>query len=86
MLRFKESVQHAFREGRDVAFTGAGLVASVTGVVDDVVLTFLRRAGRYTLGSVSRTDPTRRGNVDFALPFLRQYLREQPLGAVTPGP
>ncbi len=53
------TVQHAFREGRDVAFAGAGLAASVSDVVNDDVLTFLRRADRHVLGSVSRDDVER---------------------------
>ena len=51
--------QHAFREGRDLAFVGAGLAASVSDVVNDDVLTFLRRAERHTLGSVPRRDVER---------------------------
>lgn len=50
------TVQHAFREGRELAFVGAGLAASVSDVVNDDVLTFLRRAERHTLGSVARRD------------------------------
>lgn len=53
------TVQHAFREGRELAFAGAGLAASVSDVVNDDVLTFLRRAERHSLGSVSRTDVER---------------------------
>jgi hypothetical protein len=52
-------VQHAFRENRELAFAGAGLAASVSDVVNDDVLTFLRRAERHTLGSVARTDVER---------------------------
>ena len=53
------TIQHAFREGREVAFAGAGLAASVSDVVNDDVLTFLRRAERHVLGSVSRLDVER---------------------------
>ncbi len=53
------TVQHAFREGREVAFAGAGLAASVSDVVNDDVLTFLRRAERHSLGSVARADVER---------------------------
>lgn len=53
------TVQHAFREGRDLAFAGAGLAASVSDVVNDDVLTFLRRAERHSLGSVARADVER---------------------------
>jgi hypothetical protein len=52
-------VQHAFRENRELAFAGAGLAASVSDVVNDDVLTFLRRAERHTLGSVARGDVER---------------------------
>jgi hypothetical protein len=52
-------VQHTFRENRELAFAGAGLAASVSDVVNDNVLTFLRRAERHTLGSVARADVER---------------------------
>jgi AAA ATPase domain len=52
-------VQHAFRENRELAFVGAGLAASVSDVVNDDVLTFLRRAERHILGSVARADVER---------------------------
>ena len=52
-------VQHTFRENRELAFAGAGLAASVSDVVNDDVLTFLRRAERHTLGSVARADVER---------------------------
>jgi len=52
-------VQHAFRENRELAFAGAGLAASVSDVVNDDVLTFLRRAERHTLGPVARADVQR---------------------------
>ena len=53
------SVQHAFREDRDVAFVGAGLAAAVSDVLNDDVVTFLRRAERHTLGTVARADVAR---------------------------
>lgn len=53
------TVQHSFREGREVAFAGAGLAASISDVVNDEVLTFLRRAERHTLGSVRRPEVQR---------------------------
>jgi hypothetical protein len=52
-------VQHAFRENRELAFVGAGLAAGISDVVNDDVLTFLRRAERHTLGSVARPDVQR---------------------------
>lgn len=53
------TVQHAFREGRELAFVGAGLAASISTVTNDHVLTFLRRAERHTLGSVPRPEVER---------------------------
>jgi hypothetical protein len=53
------TVQHAFRESRELAFVGAGLAASVSDIVNDDVLTFLRRAERHSLGSVARADVER---------------------------
>jgi hypothetical protein len=53
------TVQHAFREDRDVAFAGAGLAAAISDVLNDDVLTFLRRADRHALGSVPPGDAAR---------------------------
>lgn len=53
------AVQHAFREGRELAFVGAGLLSSISDVVNDEVLTFLRRAERHHLGSVDHRDVQR---------------------------
>lgn len=53
------AIQHAFRERREVAFVGAGLSASISDVVNDDVLTFLRRADRHNLGPVPRADVER---------------------------
>ena len=53
------TVQHAFREGRELAFVGAGLVSAISDVTNDDVLTFLRRAERHALGSVGRHDVER---------------------------
>ena len=46
-------VQHAFREERELAFAGAGLPAAISDLLNDDVLTFLRRADRHALGAVS---------------------------------
>lgn len=51
-----QEVQHAFREGRQVAFISAGLPESVSDLLNEHVLTFLRRAERYTLGPVDDSD------------------------------
>ncbi len=53
------TVQHAFREDRQLAFAGAGLASAVTDVVNDEVLTFLRRAERHVLGPVAARDVAR---------------------------
>lgn len=49
-------VQHSFREGRQVAFVGAGLPSAVDDILNDEVLTFLRRAERFTLADVDPDD------------------------------
>lgn len=51
-----QEVQHAFREGRQVAFISAGLPESVSDLLNENVLTFLRRAERYSLGPVDDSD------------------------------
>jgi len=53
------TVQHAFREEREVAFAGAGLASGISDVINDEVLTFLRRAERHQLGSVGHNDVKR---------------------------
>ena len=49
-------VQHAFREELELMFVGAGLPASVSDLLSEGVLTFLRRAERYDLGKVADDD------------------------------
>ena len=49
-------VQHAFREERGLAFVAAGLSSAISDVLNDEVLTFLRRADRHHLGAVGRED------------------------------
>lgn len=53
------TVQHAFREDRELAFVGAGLSSAISNIVNDEVLTFLRRAERHALGSVAGEDVAR---------------------------
>ncbi len=53
------TVQHAFREERELAFVGAGLASAISDTVNDQVLTFLRRAERHALGSVADADVAR---------------------------
>ncbi|MCO5314759.1 MAG: ATP-binding protein [Solirubrobacterales bacterium] len=50
------AVQHAFREDRDLALAAAGLESSVSDILADDVLTFLRRADRHHLGPVKLDD------------------------------
>ncbi len=59
LRQFGTTVQHAFREERELVFVGAGLSSSVSDLLNDEVLTFLRRADRHHLGSVSRTEVAR---------------------------
>ncbi|MBB2892107.1 hypothetical protein [Flexivirga oryzae] len=47
------TIQHAFREQRNVAFVGAGLPSAVEELLSDEVSTFLRRADRRHLRTVS---------------------------------
>jgi hypothetical protein len=46
-------LQHLVREEREIAFVGAGLPSAVSAVLNDDVLTFLRRADRHSLGRVA---------------------------------
>ena len=56
LREFGATIQHAFRDSRNVAFAAAGLPSAVSTVLNDHVLTFLRRAERYNLGRVSLSD------------------------------
>jgi hypothetical protein len=49
-------IQHCIREERPIAFVAAGLPATVQDMLNDQVLTFLRRADRHHLGVVDRAD------------------------------
>jgi len=53
------TVQHSFREERELAFAGAGLSVAISDVLNDEVLTFRRRAERHHLGSVGLHDVER---------------------------
>jgi len=59
LRQFGTTVQHAFREERELMFVGAGLASAVSDLLNDEVLTFLRRADRHQLGSVSRAEVAR---------------------------
>jgi len=47
LRQFGTTVQHAFREERELMFVGAGLASAVSDLLNDEVLTFLRRADRH---------------------------------------
>jgi hypothetical protein len=49
---FFVTVQHLFRNDRELAIAAAGLPSAVSSLLNDDVLTFLRRASRHTLGRV----------------------------------
>jgi hypothetical protein len=53
------AVQHSFREERELAFAGAALPWALSGVLDDEILTFLRRADRHVLRAVGPEDARR---------------------------
>jgi len=52
LREFGAIVQHAFRESRELAFAAAALPAAVNDLLNDSVLTFLRRADRHHLERV----------------------------------
>jgi len=52
LREFGAIVQHAFRESRELAFAAAALPAAVDDLLNDSVLTFLRRADRHHLERV----------------------------------
>lgn len=59
LREFATTIQHGFREERQIAFVGAGLASAVSDVLNDEVLTFLRRADRHTLSAVRPEDAAR---------------------------
>lgn len=56
LRRFAVTMQHLFREGREIAFAGAGLLSAVSAVLSADVLTFLERAERHVLDTVPIDD------------------------------
>lgn len=52
LREFGTIVQHAFREARELAFVAAALPAAVNDLLNDSVLTFLRRADHHHLERV----------------------------------
>lgn len=59
LREFATTIQHGFREERQLAFVAAGLASAVSDVLNDDVLTFLRRADRHTLSAVAPADAIR---------------------------
>lgn len=53
------TIQHAFRDERELAFAGAGLPSAVSDLLSDDSLTFLRRAEPQDLGKVDRSEVAR---------------------------
>jgi hypothetical protein len=53
------ALQHLVREEKEIAFVGAGLPSAISAVLNDDVLTFLRRADRHSLGRVDLADVAR---------------------------
>lgn len=53
LVQLGEIIQHARREDRDLAFGAAGLSWAVDTLLNDDVLTFLRRAERFNLDNLS---------------------------------
>ncbi|MDR1790643.1 MAG: ATP-binding protein [Propionibacteriaceae bacterium] len=49
------AIQMSFRKGLPVAFVAAGLPSSISSLLNENVLTYLRRAERFVLGDVSDT-------------------------------
>jgi hypothetical protein len=47
------AIQQCFRQGLQVAFAAAGLPYSISGLLNENVLTYLRRAERFTLGALT---------------------------------
>jgi AAA ATPase domain len=50
------TIQHSFREDLEIAFVAAGLPSAVDAILNDAVLTFLRRADRRVLATVHIDD------------------------------
>lgn len=63
LREFAAVVQHAFREDRELAVAVAGLGSSVSELLTDDILTFLRRADRFSLATVA-LDEVRRALVE----------------------
>lgn len=53
------AVQHLFRNDREIAVVAAGLPSAISNLLNDEVLTFLRRADRHTLGQIDEPEVER---------------------------
>ena len=53
------AVQHLFRNDREIAVVAAGLPSAISNLLNDDVLTFLRRADRHTLGQIDLAEVER---------------------------
>ena len=53
------AVQHLFRNDREIAVAAAGLPSAISNLLNDEVLTFLRRADRHTLGQIESDEVER---------------------------
>ncbi len=56
LREFALSVQHLFRENREFVFLAAGLPVSVNSIINDDLLTFLRRSDRHSLGRIPEAE------------------------------
>lgn len=56
LIAIATACQHAIREEKNVAFVFAGLPEAISDLLNDSVLTFLRRAKAEELGSVATSD------------------------------
>jgi hypothetical protein len=77
---FLATLQHLIREGREIAFAAAGLPSDVSDLLHDDVLTFLRRAERHELGSVTVGEVARvlRETVELSGHHVWRQHRDEP--------
>lgn len=59
LIELFTTIQHVFREERELAFAGAGLPSAVNHLLGEASLTFLRRAEAQHLGKVDAGDVAR---------------------------
>jgi hypothetical protein len=56
MREIAQAVQHCFRASRQVAFVAAGLPSAVADILNDDVISFLRRSEQFRLGTLTEPD------------------------------